>query len=200
MLKQCLAILLLITTTIYADSQAGFTFKNEPINPACVAMFNSGMADLPYIKSINMNVCQHSNAAYQKTLQATDGSYYFNVNDKDDSEGQYSYKVIGKSANGIYVLSTQASGGGTMVASDLLLLRLNENLEYVFNRVSNPQINNITVLRMLGYVNGGDRCVGGFAEVKLVGNQLNIKQYNGANAVDCSKTKEFSLDLSKLPS
>lgn len=199
MLKKIFFLLLLITGSAYADSNDGFTYQNAPVNPACVAMFNSSMADLPYLKSINLNVCQHSNAAYQKTMQDNNGGYYFYVNDKDNSQGQYTYKVIGKSTNGIFVVKTNGSGGGTMVASDLLLLRLNTNKDYVFNGSAEPKINDITVLRLIGYVNGGDRCVGDFVDVKVVGNQLNIKQYNGDNAADCSKTKDFSIDLSQLP-
>ena len=122
--------------------------------------------------------------------------YYFYNNDKDDQEGQYGYKVIGKTTSGIYVVETNSSGGGTLVAYDLLLLRLNNSNEYVYPSNPQPKVNKIIELKLLGYVRGGDRCVGGFAKVQVIGNQLKIKQYkDDYPSGECKKTKEYSIDL-----
>ena len=38
-------------------------------------------------------------------------------------KGSFSYKYLGKSDNGIHVLRTRSSGGGTMVAESLFLIK-----------------------------------------------------------------------------
>lgn len=67
-MKKLIWLLACFSPAVFAIKNLGFLFKNEPINPACVAMFNASFADSPYINAINVDECQHSNAAYQKTL------------------------------------------------------------------------------------------------------------------------------------
>lgn len=196
-MKKFYLLLILVANSVFAENNQGFLYKDEVINPACVALFNSSIADFPYIKSINLNNCQHSNVAYQRTLKDKDGSYYFYVNDKDSREGEYRYKVIGKTQNNIYVLSTHANGGGTLISSDLLLLQIKRAKDYIYEQTT-LNTKEITALNLIGYVTGGDRCVGDFADVKVIGNQLQIKQYQGKNPIDCQKTKSYTIDLSKI--
>jgi len=195
--KKILPILLFfVSTSLFADTQNEFTFQNNPINPACVAMFNSSMSDGPYIKSINLNACQKSNAAYQTTLKNKEGYYYFYQNNKDGHDGSYYYQVLGKTSNGIYVLHTLNSGGGTMTADDLLLVRLVNDTEYTaYNAQTGLKAETITVMKLLGYISGGDRCVNGLTDIKVIGNQIKAKQYNGKDAADCTATKDVIFDL-----
>lgn len=207
-IKKIFFILLFCTTSAFAENNYGFVYQSEPINPACVAMFNSSLADFPYIRSININRCQHSNAAYIEKMENKNGTYSYcnkiNPQDKESLEEDcYSYKVAGKSANGIYVLVTHSwSATGFGVFSDLLLLRLVKTHEYVYDggngHTSQPKINQITEIQLLGYVNGGDRCVGDFIDVGLVDNQLKVKQYDNDRPYDCRKTKNYSINLENL--
>lgn len=198
-IKKLFFLLLAWINSALAQNDYGFTYQNEAINPACIAMFNSSFADFPYIRSINLNVCQHSNAAFQKAFQTGDGWHYFYNNNKDLKEGQYRYKVVGKTTNGIYVLHTLSSGGGTLVIGKLLLIRLDENKEYIYKRISQPKVNNIVEMKLIGYVYGGDRCIGNFANVQVIGNELKIKQHDGDTPIgDCEKVKVYSIDLTKL--
>lgn len=190
-------LLMLGCNSAFAADNFGFVFENEAINPACVAMFNASVADYPYINAINLNECQHSNAAYQTTL-SKGNSYYFYQNNKNYDEGMYSYNVVGKTSNNIFVLDTTYSGGGTLVASELLLVRLSEVTQHVYDG-TNLKVQHNTEMKLLGYVIGGDRCVGAFAEVKVDKNKLFIKQYNDQMAGgECKKTKSYSLDLEGL--
>lgn len=190
-------LLLLYSITGFAINNSGFYFQNEPINPACVALFNSSMADHPYINAINLNECQHSNAAYQKTLRKNN-SFFFYLNNNNLNDGMYSYSIVGKTTNGIFVLDTKSNGGGTLVASELLLIRLVENKQFVYDG-SKLKVNSITEMRLLGYIIGGDRCVGAFADAKINGNILHITQFDDPTAGgECKKTKSYSLDLGKL--
>src|SRR5690349_11127148 len=132
-MKTLLSFLMFWISPVLAGNNYGFTYQNEVINPACVAMFNSSMADQPYIRSINMNKCQSSNVAFKSTFQTRDGWHYFYNNDKNQQAGDYRYKVVGKSTNGIYVLYTLSSDGGTLIASDLLLVRLDKSNEYIYD-------------------------------------------------------------------
>ncbi len=196
-MKKILLLLSLGISSAFAENNHGFLYQGEPINPACVAMFNSSEADFPYISSINLNVCQRSNAAFKKTMQ-NKNVYYFYNNGKNIDDGSYGYKVVGKSKNNIYVLGTSSSGGGTLVATDLLLVKLVKSNQYVYD---GPQlkINKITEMKLLGYVMGGDRCVGAFANVQIVNNNLKIKQFNDANAGgECKKTRKYAINLSGL--
>jgi hypothetical protein len=195
--KTILYFLLIIVNCARAEKNQGFLYQNEVINPACVALFNSSIADFPYVRSINLNNCQHSNAAFQRTLEGKDGSYYFYINDKNSIEGEYHYKVIGKTKDNTYVLSTHSSGGGTLISSDLLLLKLKKTKEYLYEQEV-LHAKEITALDLIGYVSGGDRCVGDFAKVTVTENQLQVAQYQGNNPIDCKKTKAYSIDLEKL--
>lgn len=197
MKKIALGLLLTATTPLFAANTAEFLYQKEPINPACVAMFNSSAVDFPYITAINPNECQHSNAAFQTSLQTEDGWHYFYKNDKDASGGEYRYKLIGKSANGIYVLNTLSSSGGSLNSAQLLLIKLEPSSQIVYNQ-DKLQRQSITEMKLVGYVNGGDRCIGGFADVKLTDNALQIQQHQGKNPVDCEKIKTFTIDLGKL--
>lgn len=187
--------------SVFAENNYGFLYKNEAINPACVALFNSSEADLPYIRSINLNVCQHSNAAFQQT-RFEEGWHYFYLNDKNENEGSYRYKVIGKASNGIYAIRTLSSGGGTGIYGDLLLIKLVKRNQYNY-KAAQLTINEITEMKMLGSIQGGDRCVGDFSDIRIENNTLFIKQHNGETPVgDCSNAKinEFTVDLSHLSS
>lgn len=197
-MKKKLVITLLsssfFVSSVFASHQTDFTYQHLPIHPACVALFNASMADYPYISAVNVNVCQHSNAAYQQIIKKENNTYAYFVNDKNTDEGSYAYRVIGKTTNGSYVLKTDATSGGTLHASMLLLLRLNERLLSVYEGKTH-KMDKVTEMQLQGYVVGGDRCAGDFANVSIAGNQLKIKQYLGDNAADCDKTREFTIDL-----
>lgn len=199
MKKQVFFFLLCIAGSAFSENNdATFTYQGQAINPACIGMFNSSLSDFPYIKSINLSACQNSNAAAKKTLKNKQGELYYYENDKDASEGSYGYKVVGKSKNGIYVLSTYKSGGGTGIFTQLLLVKMRNSSLYVFNGHAQPEIQTIIRLSLLGYVNGGDRCLGSFSKVEVEGHELKIQKYLGATPNDCSKTTSFSIDLSPL--
>jgi len=195
-LKKWLPILLFFSIgNTFAATSDDFVFQGKPINPACVAMFNSSMSDTPYISSIILNNCQNSNAAYKTILKNKDNSYYFYNNNKDEREGSYSYKVMGKTNNGIYVLRTLGSGGGTMIADNLLLIRLVNRSLYVDEAHSGLKDNVIIEMKLIGYISGGDRCVGGYDEIKVIGNQIKAKQFTGKDAADCTSSKNVTIDL-----
>lgn len=125
-MKKLFFILLVLTNSAFAENN-NFSYQNKPINPACVALFNSSEADKPYIKSIDLSACQNSNVAYQKTLSDAPSTYYFYINNKNIDQGKYSYTVLGKSKDGIYAIKTLNNTGGTLTAVDLLFIQLANN-------------------------------------------------------------------------
>lgn len=190
--RKLLLLCSLLTNSTFALNQ-GFTLGDKPINAACVAMLNSNGADMPFIRSLDMNICQTSNAGFAKVTEK-DGAYYF---DREEGQGWYEYKVIGKTPNGIFVVDTHDNGGGTLTSNDLLLLKLEPGKNVVYDD-SKKKVMDIVELKMLGYVQGGDRCTGSFKTATLNGYDLVLEQYQGNNAIDCAKTKSFHIDLSKM--
>lgn len=192
-------IFITISSSLVANAEEGFVFQNNPINPACVAMFNSSMSDGHYIKSINLNECQKSNAAYQTTFKNKKNYYYFYKNNKDESNGSYYYKVIGKTKDGIYVLHTLNNDGGTMTADDLLLIRLYNGTENsIYDSHEGLRVESISVMKLLGYISGGDRCVNGLTDITVIDNLIKAKQYDGKNGADCTKQKDVVFNLEGL--
>lgn len=191
--------LFFITHAIAApENNTDFSYQGQPINPACIALFNNSLSDFPYISAINLDNCQNSNAAYQKTMISPEGWVFYYINNKDSSQGIYRYRLIGKSENNIYVLNTENNGGGTSTFTDLLLIRLVSKKIAVFNRSSTPEIKTYLQLELLGYVIGGDRCVGSFSDVTIKSNLLLVTQHNGNFPYECDKMQKFIIDLSKL--
>lgn len=190
-------LLFVIANTTFATTAPSFNYQQQPINPACVAMFNGSEADLPYISAINIATCQHSNAAYQKAYTSADNTIYFYKNNQDDRDGQYGYQLIGKTNNGIYVLLTKNSTGGTGVFADLLLLRILSGKNYFYDLQSNGTkllTKKTTELKYIGDINIGNHCQG-ISSAKVAGNKLILTVYHGKNSSDCSQAQTKLLDL-----
>ena len=198
MKKMLFIFLFFVTQAIAAQDNSNFNYRGQPINPACIALFNNSLADFPYISAINLDNCQNSNAAYQKTMVTPEGWVFYYINNKDSGQGIYRYRLIGKSANNIYVLNTESNGGGAGVFTNLLLVRLASKQIAVYDRSSTPKIKTYSQLKLLGYVAGGDRCVGSFPEVTIKSNLLFVTQHNGDFPYECNKVQKFTIDLSKL--
>ncbi len=200
MLRILFYFLLVVANVAFADNNnGGFLYQHQPIKPACVALFNDFVNDLPYLTSVNLDACEHSqNTITQNTHQGVDGSYYFFNNNLNNSAGRYAYTVMGKTSNGIFVLKTDFTTGGSMDANELLLVKLDQRDQWVISAPgAKPQINKINELTLVGYWIGGDRCVGNFDAVTVMGNTLRVNEKLGS-PTSCSNGKAYSLDLSAL--
>ncbi|WP_423063385.1 hypothetical protein [Candidiatus Paracoxiella cheracis] len=109
------------------------------------------------------------------------------------------YKVLGETANGVYVLHTYNNNGGKGVFDMLLLMRVTKEKERVYDNGSSATVQSATFLTLQSYVVGGDRCTGGIKSAKVQGNEVIVWQYPKKNSVDqCQGAKKFVIDLSTL--
>jgi hypothetical protein len=183
----------------------GFSYQEQVIHPACIDQFTPTLTGdgIPVVRAINLDICQASELTAHKPITITpNGSYLYT-----GADGKLSYKVLGKTLNNIYVIQiASSSSDGSGVFADLLLLQLVNNYLYIPYYVNNEAARDklrakaTTELRMLGFINGGDRCVGGIHDVKIADNVLIIRKYNGMNPVDCDESKlvQSKFDLSQL--
>jgi hypothetical protein len=60
-MKKFLLLIFYILPNLAAaqENNADFTYKGQPINPACIALFNNSLADFPYISAVNLDNCQN---------------------------------------------------------------------------------------------------------------------------------------------
>lgn len=107
-----LALFLIFSKPVFAEGSSnldlfGFVHKNEPINPKCVYLLQPWMSDYGIvIRSIVVSTCHESNLAFEGREHASisdDGTvgYYENP---ADGHSYFGYKVLGRTANNIYVL------------------------------------------------------------------------------------------------
>lgn len=106
--KFSLIILFLVTKISFADDNMfGFALNGEPINPKCVELLQPWISDYGIIiRSIVVDTCQESNLAFE-------GKYNINISndgtvgyyeDPQDGHTYFGYKVLGLTANNIYVV------------------------------------------------------------------------------------------------
>lgn len=194
-----LVITLLTSSFAFAQVHPKFTFLGQPIRPTCVALFNSTVENYPYVKAINLRSCQSGRSFPQTTHHNNDSLYFFYKNNRDMDAGAYFYKVLGETANGVYVLHTYNNDGGKGVFDMLLLMRITKEKERVYDNGSSATVQPATFLTLQSYVVGGDRCTGGIKSAKVRGNEVIVWQYPKKNSVDqCQGAKKFVIDLSTL--
>ena len=176
----------------------GFQFHGQPIKPQCLAIFNQSMVNLPAVRSINLNACTHNQNHSQTIHHDHLGGYAYFNNNKNEDDGYYRYAVVGKTPDGIYVVHTFNDGGGSSVFDEVLLMRLQNTTNTVFEKTAHPNQMKILSLNLVGQIMGGDRCAGGIRHVKINKDTLDITQYTGKNAADCQTSKHYTIPLTLL--
>jgi len=155
---------------------ARFRYDGDFIHPACVWHMLTDVADvLPCVAAVDVAGCQESNRFSIRRTQ--DGWLKWKdesgrVHDgwvtwKDESRfgtGSFEYKHLGVLPNGIHVLLTQWSGGGSGIFRDLLFVRAKDSRVY-----EEGSARNRTLLVCVGQCGLGDRDEG---TVRLVGNSV----------------------------
>jgi len=200
MRKMLLAMLFVLAApTIFASGPIKFSYFGRPIKPACIALFNSTLENTPYVRTINLRMCQSGRSFSQDTHKDYRGYRFFYKNNRDIEDGAYFYKLIGKTANSIYVLHTYNNPRGHGLYDMLLFMRMIKGKVAVYDSSSHAAMEPATFLTLQSYLMGGDRCTGGIKSAKVRGNKVIVWQYPKKNSVNqCRGAKEFVLDLSKF--
>jgi len=167
--------------SVEADSArvgADFLYRGEPIHPGCVWLMLTCIWDpLPCVAAVDVAGCQKSNRfsvrrtqnGWVKWTDESDRLHDGWVEWKDESEfgtGSFAYKHLGVLRNGIHVLLTAWTGGGSGVFYNLLFVRAKESRVFEEEGVRNQ-----VLLVCVGQYGIGDRFEG---KVRLEGDKVII--------------------------
>ena len=121
------------------EAKEHFTFRNKPINPRALQDLLPLLSDsLPGPVSLDVEGTD-SNRYFADSVTTENG--VVTASWTEEKETQYfSYKHLGVLANGDHVLETWARGGGTLVSSDLLLVRFVTDSEYTDNGAARERL------------------------------------------------------------
>jgi hypothetical protein len=105
-----------------------FCYDGHPINPACIdEMVTSIRGDGPDM--INLSKCEakYRHNGFLAPGKGPDTSGWYNVDYGHGPDDGYAlYKVIGRTANNTFVVSTYSYGGGEWLGSNLALFKIYE--------------------------------------------------------------------------
>ena len=128
-----LAVSLSLWSRAVAGSQenpdADFHFHGKPIHPLLIKQFEPWVSDArpPITVEVNLTAAWDSNEYAAEFKTGSNGVVAVNL-----PEGvSYSYRHLGKQRDGIHVLRTSESGGGSGVFEAVLFVRLQTRLAYL---------------------------------------------------------------------
>lgn len=152
------------------EANKHFTFKSKPIHPGCVERFNVGLSDSgpPVVRAVDVESCVSSNELYMD-LKVSDGGYVGYEYGSPGEKKYFGYKYIGKASDGLHVLDTVFSGGGTMVAKTIFLTRFNLENYKSFDDQGKINIEKRLIMKCIGQIVRGDRDMG---KVELKDNEI----------------------------
>ena len=182
-------------------AQNFFVVNGEPISPSIINSLASFISDEgDQISSIDLLGAQGSNRFFDK--EVTFQKYHQHLIVTADMTNEFctdphicyfSYKVEGKTKNGIYVLSTREQSGGTGIFVTFLFLKIKEDAAFDF---SNLKSDNKThhlkptrkrlLLEKIGEDAMGDCATCGH-EVKVKDNQVTIEVFSAAHNFSVKK-------------
>ncbi|RYZ78347.1 MAG: hypothetical protein EOP06_29225 [Proteobacteria bacterium] len=150
-----------------------FKFRGLWIHPKIIAEFRPWESDysIPLIHSLDVSAATGTNRYFgqivtdPKTLEPS-------FTEKDGTT--IAYEWIGKLKSGLHVLIVRSSGGGgSMVATDLMVFRLKSSMAQSGSKANYRQL----LLEVVRVINLGDRAI---PNIKLKGDKVSIKtEFNG---------------------
>lgn len=144
------------------EPKASFSYDGKPIHPLLIAEFFNWMSDYrpPIVTSVDVKSAFDTNQ-YSKDDVKVDNGW---VRADRDEGGYFQYKWLGQLENGMHVLQTADSGGGSGIFMDLLVLK-ESTAESSWSEGKYTQ-NLLSVVRSVGL---GDRFDG---DIRLLDNMV----------------------------
>jgi hypothetical protein len=148
-----------------------FSYQLKPVHPGCVKEFDVSLADSPppIVRAVDIRACVTSNELFMPFKTGDDGYIGYEYDLGDGEKGSFAYKYLGKSESGIFVLATRSSGGGTMVAESLFLIKDSFENYWDFDNENKKTLDRRLIMTCVGQITLGDRDTG---KVSLEGNRL----------------------------
>lgn len=110
-----------IAGTTLEEANSSFTYNGKPIHPLLIAEFFNWMSDYrpSIITSVDVKAAFDTNQYSNDDVKVDNGW----VRADRDEGGYFQYKWLGRLDNGMHVLQTADSGGGSGIFMDLLVLK-----------------------------------------------------------------------------
>ena len=137
-----------------------FTYKGKPIHPKLIYNFSNWMSDdrPPMVTTVDM-VAAYDTNKYQLSEIEKRNEWWFYKNIEMDGDitlyESFGYRWLGKMENGIHVLETGSSGGGSGFFMDLMLIKFSES-EVLWEGKKEKQL----LMSIVGIHSLGDRYEG----------------------------------------
>ena len=217
-------LIFIFTLPMSLAANNAFTLNGQAINPVCVwLLVNRNAASghsvleknnslLSYFKqpptqdiiyAINLNACQASQTNGEMLKQDDWVKYQFpwGLNNNFDNQrrrGEFSYHYVGKTNNGLDVLHAVDSGGGTGQFDRIIVLKREIITQYQVDSNNQQRPVKFTSLILIGNYSGGDRNVGSFKTMNIIGNAITGTRYSLHNALNGKKVadEKFSFTIS----
>jgi hypothetical protein len=141
----CLCLFSLAFADDRSNSAPNFQFKGKAIHPLLIRRFEPWVSDTrpPIVSELNLTAAWDSNEYAAEFKTDADGTISITI----PEGGNFSYRPLGKSTNGIYILRTLSSGGGSGVFQAILFLRIQTRTAYLADGIKTGEQVFLQVLR-----------------------------------------------------
>jgi hypothetical protein len=153
------------------EANAKFTYNGKPIYPFVVKEFSNWLSDNrpPMITTVDVAAAFDTNK-YQNSKLEMREKWWFAESEEMDGDVRlyesFGYHWIGRLANGVHVLETGSSGGGSGFFMDLMFVKFSDG-EIFWENKKEKQL----LMSIVGTYSLGDRYEG---EIKINGNKVLI--------------------------
>ena len=143
------------------EANDSFTYEGKPIHPRLVHEFSNWLSDgtSPVVTSLDViSAFDTDEYPYEEVKKREDWWYA----EKEEMDGDirlyesFDYRWYGKMENGIHVVATGESGGGSGFFMDLMFIRFSEGEILIENTPQKQLIMSIVGMYTLGDRYGGD--------------------------------------------
>ncbi len=178
MKRAVLAVLFFIVSAVSCfagqqldEANAKFTYSGKPIHPFIVKEFSNWLSDNrpPMITTVDVAAASDTNKYMDSEIEKRDNWLFAKTEEMDGDVRLYEsfgYHWIGRLANGVHVLETGSSGGGSGFFMDLMFVKFSEGEIFWENKKENQLL-----MTIVGTYSLGDRYEG---EIRIDGNKVLI--------------------------
>jgi len=153
------------------EANSKFTYSGKPIHPFVVKEFSNWLSDNrpPMITTVDVAAASDTNKYMDSEIEKRDNWLFAKTEEMDGDVRLYEsfgYHWIGRLANGVHVLETGSSGGGSGFFMDLMFVKFSEGEIFWENRKEKQLL-----MTIVGTYSLGDRYEG---DIKINGNKVLI--------------------------
>lgn len=194
-----LLFFIIFVSPLFADEQldeanSKLTYKGKPIHPFLIGELSNWLSDRrpPMITTVDVASAFDTNKYQQSTIEKR-GDWWFAVEQGMECDvpfyESFDYRWLGKMANGVHVLETGVSGGGSGFFMDLMFIKFSEG-EIIWEDKEEKQL----LMSIVGIYSLGDRYEG---KIKVSQDKVIVpasKHQRGGGSIE----KDIELKFSKI--